>query len=262
MKSHPQNELLQAFLTDLRTDEAGLVLHLVRCPTCQVEVEAVLAPADQQGWTFSPHPRSEVDYESVWRRVASRQGELMERLRQERAMAAPLLGELLALPHRERLARIAAASEDCRSLTLAHELLEEARFRTGPERGEIAQAVTAILDLWGGLVGDLTEDAQAVDLGTGAWSEVGRRRARPAGSTRPRRLSRRRCASSPKRPIRSSGPAICAPWRACAATSGGWTKRRDCWAGRRGCMKRWATAGSTPRCCWSGPRSRSTAARR
>ena len=180
MKSHPQNELLQAFLTDLRTDEAGLVLHLVRCPTCQVEVEAVLAPADQQGWTFSPHPRSEVDYESVWRRVASRQGELMERLRQERAMAAPLLGELLALPHRERLARIAAASEDCRSLTLAHELLEEARFRTGPERGEIAQAVTAILDLWGGLVGDLTEDAQAVDLGTGAWSEVGEA-ARAAG---------------------------------------------------------------------------------
>jgi tetratricopeptide (TPR) repeat protein len=179
MKSHPQSELLQSFLTDLRTDEAGLVLHLVRCQACQVEAESALAPADQQGWTFAPRPRSEVDYESVWRRVASRQGELMERLRQERAVAAPLLGELLALPHPERLARIAEGGVDGHSLSLAHDLLEEARLCAGPERGELAQAVTAMLEAWD-LEGGLAEDARAVDVGTGAWSEVGEA-ARAAG---------------------------------------------------------------------------------
>jgi tetratricopeptide (TPR) repeat protein len=85
MKSHPQSELLQDFLVDLPTDEAGLVLHLTRCAACQVEVEAVLAPAEQQGWTFSPRPRSEVDYESVWQRIAAHHEELLESHRQEQA---------------------------------------------------------------------------------------------------------------------------------------------------------------------------------
>jgi hypothetical protein len=49
MRSHPQGELLRGFLEELRTHEAGLVLHLARCASCQIEVEAVLAPAEQQG---------------------------------------------------------------------------------------------------------------------------------------------------------------------------------------------------------------------
>src|SRR5437868_2845325 len=116
MRSHPQNELLQSFLAGLRTDEAGLVLHLVRCPSCQVEAEAALAPADQQGWTFAPRPRSEVDYESIWRRVASRRSELMDRRRREREVVAPRLAALLALTHRERLARIAEGTAEDRTL--------------------------------------------------------------------------------------------------------------------------------------------------
>jgi tetratricopeptide (TPR) repeat protein len=103
MRSHPQGELLRDFLGELRTHEAGLVLHLARCASCQIEVEAVLAPAEQQGWTFSPRPRTEIDYESVWRRVAERQEELHQRLRQERAAAAPGLGELLELGEAARV---------------------------------------------------------------------------------------------------------------------------------------------------------------
>lgn len=83
MRSHPQSELLQEFLEELRTQEAGLVLHLVRCASCQLDVEAVLAPAEQQGWTFTPRPWTEIDYESIWRRVAERREELVQRLRQE-----------------------------------------------------------------------------------------------------------------------------------------------------------------------------------
>jgi tetratricopeptide (TPR) repeat protein len=102
MRSHPQGELLRGFLEELRTHEAGLVLHLARCASCQIEVEAVLAPAEQQGWTFSPRPRTEIDYESVWRRVAERQEELLQRLQQERS-AAPVLGELLELGEAARV---------------------------------------------------------------------------------------------------------------------------------------------------------------
>jgi len=159
MKSHPQSDLLRDFLIELRTEEAGLVLHLVRCAVCQVDVEAVLAPAEQQGWTFSPRPRSEVDYASVLRRVAAHREEL--RLLQQEP--EPMLGELLALPHRERLARIREVDVESRSVRLAHALLQEARRRGGPERGELAQAVTVML----------AGDARAADLGTGAWSEVG-----------------------------------------------------------------------------------------
>lgn len=82
MKTHPQSDLLRDFLAELRTEEAGLVLHLVRCAVCQVDVEAVLAPAEQQGWTFSPRPRAEVDYAAVLRRVAAHREEL-RRLRGE-----------------------------------------------------------------------------------------------------------------------------------------------------------------------------------
>ena len=168
MKSHPQSDLLRDFLVELHTEEAGLVLHLVRCAACQVDVEAVLAPAEQQGWTFSPRPRSEVDYAGVLRRVAAHREEL-RLLRQEQG---PVLGELLALPHPERLARIAEGDAGSNSLSLARELLAEARRRTGPERGELAQAVTAVLAWWS-LEEDPTGNAQAGDLGTGAWSEVG-----------------------------------------------------------------------------------------
>ncbi|HEY2736764.1 MAG TPA: hypothetical protein VGK45_00075, partial [Thermoanaerobaculia bacterium] len=95
-----------------------------------------------------------------------------EELRLLRGEPEPELGELLALPHRERLARIAERDADDGSLSLAHALLQEARRRGGPERGELAEAVTVMLSGWG-LGNDLTGNAQAGDLGTGAWSEVG-----------------------------------------------------------------------------------------
>jgi tetratricopeptide (TPR) repeat protein len=90
-RAHPQSELLQEFLDELETHEAGLILHLVRCANCQLEVEAALAPAEQQGWTFTPPPQNEIDYESLWRRMAERREEHLRRLRRKR-LAAPESG--------------------------------------------------------------------------------------------------------------------------------------------------------------------------
>lgn len=145
MLRHPEEEFLEGLTRSLDTGTAGLFLHLLRCEVCAARAEAVLAPLQQRvGVLVLRRGVAPIDYSRLWEQIEERNREAVERLREERSGALPVLRELLRHKPAERL-ELVRTQMRFRSWRLADLLLDQGRAHP-EQREELSHLVLALCD--------------------------------------------------------------------------------------------------------------------
>jgi hypothetical protein len=91
MNGHPRQDVFEGVLRSLSSEAAGVVLHILRCESCQLEAAALLAPAGQLADVFRAHPGAEIDFGRIWAFLGAR-----DLAPEEAAEVLALLGRLRA----------------------------------------------------------------------------------------------------------------------------------------------------------------------